>query len=281
MLTPLAHIGQVVGRLQSSNSCIAVAHIVTSFVNLCRHEAVRLIIIVVDSVCCGECQTLEDVELQVNVTINHCTLAVVLSTMNDSVWVVLDTVIWVFIIITISIHHLHCRRVVQTYPDWVFLILTKTYTRVVSLREVDIGSHLQPIKNLVVHVSLNCITLRIGICDYTLLIHIVGREVCLSLLVTLRNCYLIVLCNTCLSELIHPVDTTVLATDIVSKRILISTLVINQCLCILLSAHCLRQVISVRYTKCSIECYLCSASLTSLGLYHYNTISTTCTIDSC
>ena len=77
---------------------------------------------------CGECQALEKVELQVNVTSYHRALTVVFTTMENTIRVVLDIVVGIFNIIAICIHHLHGRRVVQTYPNRVRLVLKKIGT---------------------------------------------------------------------------------------------------------------------------------------------------------
>ena len=84
-----------------------------------------------------------------------------------------------------------------------------------------------------------------------------------------------------MKKLIHPINTRILTCDIIIKCTCISTLILYQSLSILLCAHYLRNVVSIRESVSSIECYLCNTCFTSLGLYHYNTISTTCTIDSC
>jgi hypothetical protein len=279
VITPLVVVSQVVGRLQSSNGSIVVAHIVTGCVHLGRHKAIPLVIVVVDTVGCCECQALEEIELQINVTCNHGTLTVVFSTMENTVRVVLDVIVWVFIILTVCIHHLHSRRVVQTNPDRVRLVLGETCTRVVSLREVDIGCHFQPVENLVVHVSLDSVTSRLGINDNTLLVHYVGREVSLCLVITLSQRNLVVLGNTSLEQFVHPVDTSLCAIQIILNCALRNTLVVYQSLSILLGAHYFRNMVSIRKTEAAVESNLSSTSFTALGLYHYNTIRTTCTID--
>lgn len=43
---------------------------------------------------------------------NHGTLAVVVTTMKNTVRVVLDVVVWVLVVTTVCVHHLHSRRVV-------------------------------------------------------------------------------------------------------------------------------------------------------------------------
>ena len=130
------------------------------------------------------------------------------------------------------------------------------------------------------NVCLDSVTSRLGVNDYTLLIHQVGREISLSLLVTLRQGNLIVLGNTCLEQLIHPVDTWLGTIQIILYSALSHTLVVNQSLCILLGTHYLWDVVSVRETEAAVEGNLGNTSLTALGLYHHNTIGTTGTIDS-
>ena len=76
----------------------------------------------------GEGQALEKIELQVNVTSYHGTLAVVLAVVKNTVRVVLDVVVWVQVVLAAGCHHLHGRRVVQTYPDWVRLVLGEAST---------------------------------------------------------------------------------------------------------------------------------------------------------
>ena len=200
--------------------------------------------------------------------------------MENTVRVVLDVIVWVFIILTVCIHHLHSRRVVQTNPDWVRLVLSETCTRVVSLREVDIGGHFQPVENLIVHVSLDSVTSRLGINDNTLLVHYVGREVSLSLVITLSQRNLIVLGNTSLEQFVHPVDTCLCTIQIILNCTLRNTLMVYQSLSILLGAHYFRDMVSIREAEATVESNLSCTSLTGLGLYHYNTICTTCTIDS-
>ena len=95
MITPLVVVSQVVGRLQSGNGSIVVAHVVTCCVHLGRCEAVPLVIVIVDTVGGGEGQALEKIELQVNVTSYHGTLTVVLAVVKNTIRVVLDVVVWV------------------------------------------------------------------------------------------------------------------------------------------------------------------------------------------
>ncbi|CUQ45348.1 Uncharacterised protein [Segatella copri] len=61
---------------------------------------------------------------------NHIALAVVLILVNHTIWVLLDTVVWVLIVVTCCSIHFHGRRVIQTYPNRVRLILTETYTAI-------------------------------------------------------------------------------------------------------------------------------------------------------
>ena len=55
---------------------------------------------------------------------------------------------------------------------------------------------------------------------------------------------------------------------------------VYQSLSILLGAHYFRDMVSIRETEATVESNLSCTCLTALGLYHYNTICTTCTIDS-
>ena len=82
-----------------------------------------------------------------------------------------------------------------------------------------------------------------------------------------------------MEQLVHPVDTRISTTDIVCKCIRVCTLILNQSICIVLGAHHFWYIICIRETETCIECYLCCACLTCLGLYHDNTIGTAGTID--
>ena len=115
----------------------------------------------------------------------HGTLAVVLAVVKNTIRVVLDVVVWVQVVLAAGCHHLHGRRVVQTYPDRVRLVLGEASTRVVCLSKVEVGCQLQPVEYLIMNVCLDSVTSRLGVNDYTFLIHQVGREISLCFLVTL------------------------------------------------------------------------------------------------
>ena len=213
---------------------------------------------------------------------NHCTVAVALVSVNQAPRVLLDVVVLVLVVVAVSIHHLHCRRVVQTYPDRVRLVLSEACrAAVLCTREVSVGCELQPREELVVDVELNRVALRLSVANNTFLVHIVGREICLCAGCTLRDSHLVVLCNTGVEQLVHPVDTLVCAVDITSESVSVSTLVLHQSLCVILSVHSFRNVVCVRNTERSVKCNLSCAGLTHLGLNHYNTVSTARTVDSC
>ena len=111
---------------------------------------------------------------------NHCTVAVALVSVNQAPRVLLDVVVLVLVVVAVSIHHLHCRRVVQTYPDRVRLVLSEACrAAVLCAREVCIGCELQPREELVVDVELYRVALRLSVANNTFLVHIVGREICL------------------------------------------------------------------------------------------------------
>ena len=209
MVAPRVLVSKVVGCLQSHYLSVVVAHFGLAE-QLCRRKCVPLIIVEVDTVCSGECQAIADVELQVDVTSYHCTVAVALVSVDKTIRVSLDVVVRVLVVVAVSISHLHCRRVVQTYPNRVRLVLSEACcTAILRTREVSVCCELQPLVELVVDIELNSVALRLCVAYYTRLIHIVGREVCLCALCTLRDSYLVVLCNAGVEQLIHPVDTLV------------------------------------------------------------------------
>ena len=140
----------------------------------------------------------------------HCTVAVALVSVDKAIRVSLNVVVRILVVVAVSISHLHCRRVVQTYPDWVRLVLSEACrAAVLCTREVSVCCELQPLVEFVVDIELNGVALRLCVADNTRLIHIVGREVCLCALCTLRDSHLVVLCNASVEQLIHPVDTLV------------------------------------------------------------------------
>ena len=201
--------------------------------------------------------------------------------MQDAVGVLLDVVVGVLVVLTQAVHHLHGRRVVQSHPKRVRLVLIEASSRSVTLRHVDVGCHLQPLKELGVDVSFYRVTFKFRISHYSFVTQVATRNVELCILTTLRDSHLIVLCNTGTEQLVHPVDTWVGAAQVGLHSRLVNSLILYQGLCIFLGAHHLGDVVGVAQAESSIHNHLSGAHLTALGRNQYYTISTTATVDGC
>ena len=109
VVAPLAGIGKVVGALQCQYLGVAVGHRCRTH-HILRAHGVGLIVVIIDSIGCGEGKTLCNVKLQVDMSVHHGAVTVVLILVNQAPWIFLDTVEGVVVVSAVSVTNIHSRR---------------------------------------------------------------------------------------------------------------------------------------------------------------------------
>ena len=283
MLVPSMVIGKVVRRLKQYALLIVVAHAVVSVaIDFQRREAIRCIVIIVDTIAGSKGQPVHDLEAQIHMSAHHITTTFLLVVQHHTQRIILNGAIGIIIVIAFCIHQFHTRRIIESYPQ---RIGTTQFQATDSLTDasgsIEVQSQVQPISHLSLDVCFGSISFIRTLFNRSFLLHVVPRHIGLQVIGTFREHQFIVLHQARTEYFIDIVHSRISTIQIIFHIQFIDTIIVHQCFGISLSIHLYGQTSGFGKAQRSIQRDTALSFHTALGGNDDHSIGSTRTIDSC